>query len=292
MGAEIMETPESTIDVFERIHRLYVTVHDCTGDITPFLKPNRYYHRSPLCVAVKACGRTGHCWNFEINQLRLALASYSSGRIHVCHANLVEWAAPVWKNGKLRWVLFAGPRSPGKHLSQAVRMPLIPWRKSPWKKGNASPPPVDNNEAQLILEHLRQLAARLQELICALTVATPPGGNSAVVSNHPFTQRPLFIRQFIEKHHTEPTTLTMLAKALHLSESRTSHVVRQDCGNNFRELLLQKRLHVAMQLLRQSTLSVMEVALASGFEDVAYFYRIFHRRTGATPAKYRIANYS
>jgi AraC-like DNA-binding protein len=60
----------------------------------------------------------------------------------------------------------------------------------------------------------------------------------------------------------------------------------------FSGLLVQKRLRVAMELLRHSGMNVLEVALASGFEDVAHFHRLFRRRIGSTPGQYRITGQS
>jgi transcriptional regulator GlxA family with amidase domain len=56
---------------------------------------------------------------------------------------------------------------------------------------------------------------------------------------------------------------------------------------SFRALLVRKRLQAAMELLRQSDLSVLQIALATGFQDLAHFHRLFRRRVGITPARYR-----
>jgi transcriptional regulator GlxA family with amidase domain len=71
------------------------------------------------------------------------------------------------------------------------------------------------------------------------------------------------------------------------ARGRTSHLVKEVCGLSFRELVIQRRLKAAMELLRQSSLSVLEVTLAAGFEDIAHFHRLFRRRIGTTPLKYR-----
>jgi AraC-like DNA-binding protein len=284
-----LEIAEHAICTFERIQGLNVTVHDLAGTLNPFLNPTRFYHRSPLCLAVKAQGRAECCSQFENTRLRRDLASQPEGRIHVCHAGLVEWVVPVFSKQQLIWVLFAGPRLPGKRLVSAFKEHQIPWPTSPWSRKATLPCPVEEDEAQLILEHLRQLAARLQKWAGELNLQP----TAAQRKSHPFpahsvTARHISIRRFVEVEYANPITLPMLAKRLCLSESRTSHAVSESCGTSFRELLIKKRLSAATELLRHSDMSVLEVALSCGFEDVTHFHRLFRRRIGTTPAKFRI----
>lgn len=281
--------PEHAIQAFEQIHGLNVTVHDLGGKLSPFLQPNRLYHRSPLCHVVKAGSQAKVCLEFELRQLRKDLAGLPEGRIHVCHAGLVEWVVPVYRNSVLEWIFFAGPRLPGPRLASATVAPRNPQFESGWIKGAGRPPRVDESDAQKILEHLRQVAARLSKWFEELKEMPvfqnespdPYLSNSVVV-------RETLIHRFIEQNYARPVTLSMLAGRLCLSESRTSQAVKQCCGASFRELLVQRRLHAAAELLRHSGMSVTDVALASGFEDVTHFYRLFKRRIGTTPAQYRL----
>ena len=78
-----------------------------------------------------------------------------------------------------------------------------------------------------------------------------------------------------------------VAKALHLSESRAGHAVKEACGATFVELLTQARLRSAAGLLRHTSLPVKDIALRSGFEDVSHFHAVFKAHFKATPHKYR-----
>lgn len=289
-----LPAPERAIRAFEQTHNLQVTVHDLAGSISPFIRPDRFHHRSPLCLAVKAQGRHETCVAFEITRLRAELGKIPEGRCHVCHAGLVEWTIPVFSSGKLLLVLFAGPCRIGTRLRADYVAPQLPWPKSPWASDVDLPREIDEDESQLIMEHLRQLAARLQILIEGLNIgASKSSAKSpdAHLSNS-LNRRQVTILRFIEENYTESVTLADLAKRLALSESRVSHVVRQSCNASFRELLVERRIRGAMELLRDSGMSVLQVALSCGFEDVAHFHRLFRQRVGVTPAKYRISGQS
>ena len=279
-------TPELAIEAFERIHGLNVTIHDLDGSLTPFLQPNRFYHRSPLCLAVKAQGHYNACSQFDVKHLRRELVGLPEGRVHICPAGLVEWVVPVFEQQLLRWVLFAGPRSAGVTLATMTCGSAILRSKPFSHKKNTLLSAVEETEAQLILEHLRQLTARLWKWVHEgnwrhkVSCSIPRQLDSGIMRN-------TVVRRIIEEEYAGPLTLLMVAKRLCLSESRTSHAVHKACGMSFREMLIQKRLEVAKELLRYSEICVLDIALASGFEDMSHFHRLFRRRIGMTPIQYR-----
>lgn len=95
------------------------------------------------------------------------------------------------------------------------------------------------------------------------------------------------IRVFMRDRHTEQPRLEDLAAVLHLSESRAGHLVRELTGRGFGALLTEARLQTATALLRNTALSIGQVALQSGFGDLGHFHRLFRRRMGQTPRGYR-----
>jgi AraC-like DNA-binding protein len=287
---QFFDIPEHAIGAFEKLHGLRVTVHDLRGSLWPFLLQDRWYHVLPHCQAVKARGGDLACVDFEIKRLRQELPRQPHGRMHVCHAGLVEWAVPVFRGNALEWVLFAGLRTPAASLRNVVRDRASAWKTKPWPTSLALPTPVDNEKGELILEHLRQLAARLWVWAGEMERLEPASSGvqagKALPSDALATRRTV-IQCFIQRHHTTPVSLADLARALNLGESRASHVVRESCGSTFKQLLIDARLRTAMGLLRHSTLSVLEIAVRSGFDEVAHFHRLFRRHAGTTPARYR-----
>ncbi|MFA5688039.1 MAG: AraC family transcriptional regulator [Kiritimatiellales bacterium] len=283
---------EKAISAFESIHSLNITVHDLSGILSPFIQAHRFHHRSRHCLAVKAQGQESTCVHFEISSLRPELSNIPDGRIHVCPAGFVEWVVPVFHQQELALVLFAGIRLPGKTLVSAIRTAPIKWDKSLRNKHRQKINVIGEKEAQLILEHLRQLAARLQLWLENFYSVKKKTKSPDAFSANSLIKRKLIVYRFIEENYQEHLTVKMLAQHLHLSESRTSHAVRQSCGVSFRSLLIQRRLCAAMELLRDSGMSILQIALSTGFSDITHFHRLFRKKVGTTPAKYRIIGQS
>jgi AraC family transcriptional regulator of arabinose operon len=95
------------------------------------------------------------------------------------------------------------------------------------------------------------------------------------------------IRHFIQGRHMQRIRLEDLAEHLHISESRAGHAVREACGKSFVELLVEARLHTAAELLRYTNLSVLEISMRSGFNDLSHFHETFRARFKATPHRFR-----
>ena len=101
-------------------------------------------------------------------------------------------------------------------------------------------------------------------------------GNGAVLSA---------LREIEENYRT--ADLTRLAGELHVSLPYLSAAVHRATGRTFKELLLEKRLSKAAQLLRETRLTTQDIILAVGYENTSYFYRVFRARFGVTPKEYR-----
>lgn len=281
---DMMEIPERAIQAFERQGGLQVVVHDLTATLGPFLQPERFKHRSPCCIAVKA-RHDWACVDFEITRLRAELPDFPEGRYHRCHAGFMEWVVPVFIKGRLAWVLFAGQRRAAgdyRHLLRDVR--TTPGTEVQAKVLRET----GETDAEAVLESLRQLRSRLLEWHGQVSVFLKNTRRPEAGGAEDMAGRRRLIRNFLHASHTGgAASLADLAKVLHLGESRASHLVKELFGRSYVELLNELRLRTAASLLRESSLSVTEVCLGSGFGDVAHFHRCFRRRFATTPLKYR-----
>ena len=82
-------------------------------------------------------------------------------------------------------------------------------------------------------------------------------------------------------------TLTDLAEAMHYSPEHTSRLIKRATGRTFTQLLTSVRIENGKQLLRDTTLTVLDIALQIGYDSSDHFIRTFRRECGVTPNEYR-----
>ena len=95
----------------------------------------------------------------------------------------------------------------------------------------------------------------------------------------------LKVLRYIEDNYRD-ASLKSAANLLHYDFYWLSHEIKNRTGKTYTEHLQEKRLSQAALLLKSTSLSVEDVALAVGYENKSYFHRIFTERFGKTPRKY------
>ena len=110
---------------------------------------------------------------------------------------------------------------------------------------------------------------------------------------HPHTlsaRRRLYLlaRVVVARHYRRQLTLTVLAGALSSSPRQLQRAYAQFGEITFREDLLARRMAAAAQLLvEQPAIAVRDVACLVGYRQASHFARVFHRRYGLSPARFR-----
>lgn len=94
------------------------------------------------------------------------------------------------------------------------------------------------------------------------------------------------VLRYIEENY-KGGSLTEAASLLHYDFYWLSHEIKNRTGKTYTEHLQEKRLSQASFLLKNTSLSVEEIALAVGYENKSYFHRIFNAKFGTSPKKYR-----
>lgn len=93
---------------------------------------------------------------------------------------------------------------------------------------------------------------------------------------------------FIEDHYAQQITLSDVAAAAAYSRCHFSRLFKEQLGVCFVSYLSRVRIRHAADLLARSDMTVTEVALEVGFNDLSHFERVFRATQGESPTKYRL----
>jgi len=97
------------------------------------------------------------------------------------------------------------------------------------------------------------------------------------------------LRRLLELMEIDPRgTIQSWALALKLSNSHLQRLFKQATGTALGQVLTEKRLQKAAQLLANTDLSIKEIACAAGYEHTSSFTRAFERRFEHAPRHYRM----
>ncbi len=89
----------------------------------------------------------------------------------------------------------------------------------------------------------------------------------------------------------ERISLAESAAIAGLSRWHFSRAFHATLGTTFSDFVMNLRIATAMQLMRETDLSLAQIATQSGFGDQSYFSRSFVRAVGIPPFKWRTANH-
>lgn len=105
--------------------------------------------------------------------------------------------------------------------------------------------------------------------------------------NSRHTEILLQLNYLFEFHLVESHSPSFYADKLNLSSTYLNEVVKSVTGWNVSNYIRNEIILRAKRLLYHTNLTVREIALSLGFEDNAYFTRLFTKATGKSPLQFR-----
>ena len=92
---------------------------------------------------------------------------------------------------------------------------------------------------------------------------------------------------YIREHYQERIYIRDIASFIGLNEQYFCRFFKKAIGLSPVEFLNEYRIRQAMRLLKESAVSVTDVCLECGYNNMGNFLREFRRYTGTTPLQYR-----
>ena len=142
---------------------------------------------------------------------------------------------------------------------------------------------INNNFLKTLTEikDFEDLCFKLQEIV---EVFTDSMFNITPTKNTELIKKAI---GYIAENFSTNLTLDDVANYVHLNPSYFSSLFKQSTGSSFKEYLNMVRIEESKRLLSNTDYSVINIAVATGFENQSYYSKVFKKLTGLTPRQYR-----
>lgn len=94
------------------------------------------------------------------------------------------------------------------------------------------------------------------------------------------------ILKYIDESYEE-ANLTKLCETLHQQDYKICKLIKKNTGLTFKELVQEKRIEKAIELLKSTDYAIEDIIRRVGYENDSYFYRIFKKKFGLSPKEYK-----
>ena len=97
-------------------------------------------------------------------------------------------------------------------------------------------------------------------------------------------------KSLVEQNFNKNFALTDYANQLNITAHRLNSIIKTVCNKTASDIIKERILLEAKQLLQFSAYTISEITLKLGFEDSSYFARYFKKNTSTSPLEFRKIN--
>jgi AraC-like DNA-binding protein len=139
------------------------------------------------------------------------------------------------------------------------------------------------------MERLLAFLALLNELSIAPNTTILASDGYQLFVNEAETERMKRVMDYMLKHFRAEIRIEQIASVAGMAPAAFCRYFKKRTGKSFVEYLNELRISHARKLLTQHDMSVGQVALECGFNNISHFHRQFRLFTETTPLKYQAA---
>ena len=149
--------------------------------------------------------------------------------------------------------------------------------------------PLDMMHAVIAERMGAQFASRVSDWYLHIAVAGSADPQRGSAAERYGTNNPILLAALDKMQATieRPLDRAAMARLLSISPRHLDRLFRQHLNTGFLQAYRKMRLQHARQLLAQSPLSILEIAMATGFSSAAHFSSAFKTQFGMPPARKR-----
>lgn len=131
----------------------------------------------------------------------------------------------------------------------------------------------------------------LRLLSQAASLCVNMGDHVQQVSNHLANDQSWMavwkMTEFVHRHYDLKITLDDIASAGNVCRSRCCELFGKYIGQTPNTYLMRYRIQKSCEMLRETNRSILEIAIACGFQSASYFSYTFRKEMGSVPQDYR-----
>ena len=98
------------------------------------------------------------------------------------------------------------------------------------------------------------------------------------------------VRRYIDANYKDPMKLEDLSRIVHMNKYYLAHAFKAEYGVSPISYLISRRIAESRYLLRETNMSLSEIARVLGFSSASYFSQSFRRAEEMSPIEYRKLN--
>lgn len=200
--------------------------------------------------------------------------------VYTCHAGIVETITPIfYENVIIAYIMLGRFRDKEKKYSSASVV-----RKSLSAYG------IDDEEEKEYLGLYKLLPVlsekQLSSAISILKTCIRYIWNENLIKLNR-SMLPSKIENYILENLSSELTIKNICKTFFISKETLYSIFRNEYNDTVKNFINNKRIQQAEQLLKETTLTIDNIAESVGISDYNYFIRLFKKKTGLTPLRYK-----
>lgn len=98
------------------------------------------------------------------------------------------------------------------------------------------------------------------------------------------------IKRYIDANYKESLSLDDLSRVVHINKFYLAHAFKNEYGISPINYMISRRIEESRYLLRETDMSLSQIARVLGFSSASYFSQSFRRSEGVSPIEYRKNN--
>lgn len=274
---------KATFDV-EKIKKLLKDFFTCTNITVTLFDGDLNYitdagKRQPFCYEMEKnpslnneCDVCNKCYLKRAKELRSTLT-------YTCHAGIVESITPIFYDGMVIAYLMMGKFRDNEKMYSSEKLVIAACKKY----GLDEDTMLDYYHKLPIYDkkYIDAAISMLAMCICFI-------GYENYIH---YDKRYLHIKiaDYIKEHLSETITVDDLCNEFNVPRYILYKMFKTENNCSIKQYILDKKLQAALDLLKNTDMSVGNIAIQVGFSDYNYFIQFFKSRmNGITPYQYRV----